>query len=387
MPASAHTASVNYTQIGYTFTITSAHGTVTKNPDKATYHAGDVVELTVAPAAGWAFVNWSGDATGSSNPVSVTINGNTAVTANYTQNGYSLTITSEHGTVTKSPDQASYHYGDVVELTAKAAPGWMFVNWSGGASGTANPVSVTINGDTAVTANFDHNGADTTGVFRPSNGALYLKNKNITGYADVAINYGLPGDYPIVGDWDGDGDATIGIFRNGTFYLRNNNTIGYADVVFAFGVRGDQPVAGDWDGDGIDTIGVYRNGLFLLRNSNDAGPADASFALGMAGDVGIAGDWNGDGKDTTGVFRPTNGALYLKNQNVTGYADIQINYGLAGDKPVVGDWDNNGTDTIGVYRNGTFMLRNSNTIGYAEMVFALGVPGDMPIAGNWDGLP
>ncbi len=113
---------------------------------------------------------------------------------------------------------------------------------------------------------------DTTGVFRPSNGALYLKNSNTTGFADVAINYGLPGDYPVVGDWDGDGDATIGIYRNGSFYLRNSNTIGFADVVFAFGAPGDQPIAGDWNGDGVDTIGVYRSstGTFYLRNSNSS---------------------------------------------------------------------------------------------------------------------
>ena len=230
-------------------------------------------------------------------------------------------------------------------------------------------------------------GGDTTGVFRPGNGLLYLKNTNATGFADVAINYGTAGDYPVAGDWDGNGTVTIGIYRNGIFYLRNSNTVGFADLVFAFGQTGDQPVAGDWNGDGIDTIGIYRNGLFLLRNSNSAGAADTSFSLGNPGDVGIAGDWNGDGMDTTGVFRPSNGIIFLKNANTSGFADVALNYGLSGDMPVTGDWDNDGIDTIGVYRNAQFLLRNSNTIGFADIVFALGNPGDMPIAGNWDGLP
>lgn len=230
---------------------------------------------------------------------------------------------------------------------------------------------------------------DTAGVFRPSNGLLYLKNTHTSGFADIAINYGLEGDYPVAGDWDGDGDATIGIYRNGSFYLRDSNTVGFADRVFAFGVPSDQPIAGDWDGDGDDTIGVYRRSTatFYLRNSNSSGAPDITFSLGLPGDVGIAGDWTGKGYDTTGVFRPSNGALYLKNTNSTGYADIQINYGLSGDKPVTGDWNDDGYDTIGIYRNGIFYLRNSNTIGYADIVFALGVPGDVPIAGNWDGEP
>ena len=230
---------------------------------------------------------------------------------------------------------------------------------------------------------------DTTGVFRPSNGLLYLKNSNDTGFADAALNYGLPGDYPVVGDWDGNGTATIGVYRNGTFFLRNSNTLGFAEVLFSFGQPGDQPIAGDWDGDGVDTIGLYRpaTGQFLLRNGNSAGTADASFYLGNVGDVGVAGDWNGDGKDSTGVFRPSNGVIFLKDKNESGFADYALNYGLPGDQPVMGDWNNDGKDTIGIYRNGTFYLRNANTNGFAELVFGLGNPGDMPIAGNWDGLP
>ncbi len=252
---------------------------------------------------------------------------------------------------------------------------------------TPTPTSTPTKTPTPTRTPVRNSDRDTLGVFRPSNGLLYLKNSNTTGFADVAINYGLPGDYPVVGDWDGNGTATIGIYRNGMFYLRNSNTIGYADLVFAFGDPGDQPIAGDWNGDGKDSIGVYRNGTFYLRNSNSAGAPQLSFSLGNPSDVGIAGDWNGDGKDTTGVFRPGNGALYLKNTNSTGFADIQINYGLPGDRPVTGDWNNDGKDTIGVYRNGTFYLRNENTIGFADLVFALGIPGDMPIAGNWDGIP
>ena len=230
---------------------------------------------------------------------------------------------------------------------------------------------------------------DTIGVFRPSNGVIFLKNSNSSGFADVTLNYGMGGDYPVVGDWDGNGTDTIGVYRNGTFLLRNSNTNGFADLSFAFGQPGDQPIAGDWNGDGKDTIGVYRpsTGQFLLRNSNSAGLAEKSFYLGNVGDVGIAGDWNGDGTDTVGVFRPSNGVIFLKNSNTSGFADITLNYGLAGDKPVVGDWDNNRTTTIGIYRNGRFYLRNSNTNGFANIILDLGIPGDMPIAGDWDDLP
>jgi hypothetical protein len=85
-------------------------------------------------------------------------------------------------------------------------------------------------------------------VFRPSNGALYLKNTNQTGFADIRINYGLPGDRPVTGDWNADGIDTIGVYRNGQFLLRNSNTIGIADISFNLGNSGDMPIAGNWDG-------------------------------------------------------------------------------------------------------------------------------------------
>ena len=91
-------------------------------------------------------------------------------------------------------------------------------------------------------------GLDTTVVFRPRNGVIFLKNTNDTGFADIALNYGLPGDQPVVGDWDDNGAATIGIYRNGSFYLRNSNTNGFAEIVFGLGNPSDMPIAGDWHG-------------------------------------------------------------------------------------------------------------------------------------------
>jgi hypothetical protein len=45
----------------------------------------------------------------------------------FTADGYTLTVNIVgDGSVTNNPDQATYHYGDVVTLTATADPGWTF---------------------------------------------------------------------------------------------------------------------------------------------------------------------------------------------------------------------------------------------------------------------
>ncbi len=78
-----HTISTSFTINTYTLTITSVHGTVTKNPDQANYNHSSTVQLTATPSAGFIFTGWSGDATGSNNPLSVTMDGNKNITANF----------------------------------------------------------------------------------------------------------------------------------------------------------------------------------------------------------------------------------------------------------------------------------------------------------------
>ena len=157
-------AEATFTLIEYTLDVTTAgtgSGTVTKAPDQATYHYGDTVDLTPNPDAGSDFTSWSGDGSGS--PVrSVTIDGNKSAEATFTLIEYTLNITCSGGTgggadrVTKSPDQATYHYGDIITLTAEPQDGETFGSWGGDLSGGANPDTILIDGDKNVTATFDY---------------------------------------------------------------------------------------------------------------------------------------------------------------------------------------------------------------------------------------
>ncbi len=128
------------------------------------------------------------------------------------------------------------------------------------------------------------------------------------------IFFGVPGDVALFCDWNGNGEDTVGLYRphEGFVYLRNSNTLGFADLDFHYGIPTDVPLCGDWDGDGIDSIGVYRPSQqrFFLRNSNSLGFADLDFQLGAPGDRPLAGDWNGDGIDSVAVFRPSTGTVY-----------------------------------------------------------------------------
>ncbi|MBX3082085.1 MAG: SBBP repeat-containing protein [Anaerolineae bacterium] len=233
---------------------------------------------------------------------------------------------------------------------------------------------------------------DTIGIFRRANANFYLRNSNTSGFADSTLTFGASTDFPIAGDWNGDGIDTPGIYRQttGEFYL-TDNTANPATVTYSFvlGNPSDQPIVGDWDGDGRDGVGVFRpsNGLIYLKNALTTGFADFTMVLGSPGDVGIAGDWNGDGKDSPGVYRPSNQVFYLSNAicNCSVFADAELGLGIAGDTPFVGDWDGDSKSGVGVYRqsNGLTYIKNALTTGFADASFVFGSASDYPLAGYW----
>ena len=129
---------------------------------------------------------------------------------------------------------------------------------------------------------------------------------------DHVFHFGTEDDMPVIGDWNGDGVYTVGIFRNGTWFLDMNGDgrWGPGDLVVQFGQQGDIPVVGDWTGDGITKLGVYRNGVFYLDTNNNhvLDAADKIFALGGPGDKPFAGDFTGSGIDTVGVYHDGGGS-------------------------------------------------------------------------------
>ena len=142
------------TGLTFTLNVTAVNGTVVNNPDQLTYYDASAVQLTASPDPGYSFTSWSGDATGSVNPLTVNMNANKNITANFTINTYTLNVTAVNGIVVKNPDQLTYDYGTLVQLNAVPDLGYDFVSWSGDIISNVNPLTVTMNADKDITANF-----------------------------------------------------------------------------------------------------------------------------------------------------------------------------------------------------------------------------------------
>ena len=186
---------------------TAGEGTVLRTPWEDVYVPGEVITLTAVPDPGWVFTGWSGGATGTTTPLTLTIQADTAITATFEALTYTLTtgVVGE-GTVTRDPDQASFTYGEVVTLTAVAAPGWTFTGWSGDASGTATPLTLTIQADTVITATFGATGGFTLNVAVDGGGSVAVVPTKTTFAAGEAVTLTATADpgWMFVG-WGGDG--------------------------------------------------------------------------------------------------------------------------------------------------------------------------------------
>lgn len=142
----------------------SGTGSVNANPAPncgTQYSSGTIVTLTANPNLGYAFNNWSGDASGSTNPTTITMNANKSVTANFVVQCYTLTTTvvpSDGGSVSANPapncNGTQYNAGTNVTLTATANSGYSFFLWGGDLSGTTNPANVAMNSNKTITAYF-----------------------------------------------------------------------------------------------------------------------------------------------------------------------------------------------------------------------------------------
>jgi hypothetical protein len=238
-------------------------------------------------------------------------------------------------------------------------------------------------------------GGDSPGLVDPATGVWWITDVE----SDTrSFYFGNPGDLPFMGDWDCDGVDTPGLYRqsDGYVYLRNSNTQGIADISFYFGNPGDIPLAGDFDGDGCDTVGLYRPSqgrFFVIDRLGDGdrglGAATTDYLFGDLGDVPFAGDFDGDGIDTFGLYRTSTGLVYLRNSHSQGIADLSFIYGNPGDRFVTGDWNADGRDSPGVYRPSalTMYVRYHNSAGNADATMGAPSATLLPVAGFFGDLP
>jgi uncharacterized repeat protein (TIGR02543 family) len=135
---------------------------VRREPNSAvtTYKSGSEVRLTAVPASGYRFVKWSGARSDTTATVTVLMNADLTLTANFeytVRPQYSLVVNADPnqgGTVTRSPSKAVYTEGDTVTVRASARQDYRFTGWSGALNDTSESVTIVMTSNMVLTANF-----------------------------------------------------------------------------------------------------------------------------------------------------------------------------------------------------------------------------------------
>ena len=132
------------TQIVKQYALTASAGDGGSVTGGGTFASGTQVSLTATPSSGYNFSGWSNGS--SANPLTVTLNSNTSITANFQVivNSYTLTVSAQEGG-SVSTEGGEYEEGTEVDVTATSDEGYEFVGWSDGETSIERVIILTTN--------------------------------------------------------------------------------------------------------------------------------------------------------------------------------------------------------------------------------------------------
>ena len=200
------------------------------------------MSLTATPAFGYHFVQWNDQNT--DNPRTITVTRDSAFTAQFAANSYSITAEPNNPTMGSAYGSGAYNFNTTATLTAVAEYGYHFTQWSDGV--TDNPRTVTVQNSATYTAQFEINSFILT--VQSSNPAIgttsgggsynYLTPVNITANPNAGYHFTQ------WSDGNTDNPRLVSVTQNATY------TAQFAINSYAVGVQSSNTNMGSVSGSG-----------------------------------------------------------------------------------------------------------------------------------------
>jgi hypothetical protein len=179
------------------------------NPNHGDYSEDTQITLRATPAANYEFVSWAGDASGTSPTVTLKMDSNKSVVANFQITEYALATQvspAESGQI--SPGEGRYSSGSSITLNATASADYEFVSWAGDASGTSPTVTLKMDSNKSVVANFRITEYTLATQVSPAEaGQISPGEGRYSSGSSITLNATASADYEFV-SWAGDASGT-----------------------------------------------------------------------------------------------------------------------------------------------------------------------------------
>ena len=174
------------------------------------YNEGATATLSLADiTTGYSFNEWTGGASGNSNPLNILISSNTTVTANFTLNKYQLVVSGgSGGSVSGS---GTFDHGTTAPISATPEQGYSFSGWSGQgiASTSATTTTVSMTDNRTITASFTPRNYSITAIVSPESTGLVSGTGNYQFGEDVTLTATPTLDGYSFESWSGDINSTL----------------------------------------------------------------------------------------------------------------------------------------------------------------------------------
>ncbi len=240
-----------------------------------------------------------------------------------------------------------------------------------------------LSGDVPVPGDYDGDEKTDFSVFRPGENKWYVFFSSDS--TSSTMEWGVSGDVPAQADYDGDGKTDRAVFRQNDpssgvakwYVFRSGDSTQFSQQ---YGINGDKPAPADHDGDGRADLVLWRasNTNFYAYLSGDGSQQTIDFSDSSTEPV--SGDYDGDNKADYAI---KSGNSWIIRSSITGTIASAITWQQSGDIPVPNDYDGDGKCDIAVWRdsNGNWYIRQSTLVGQSGELRQVGwgLSGDTPV--------
>ena len=217
----------NFTANTYTINVSAQPtngGTATGG---GTFNYGQNCTVTATAATGYTFTNWTenGNVVSTNANYTFTVNGNRTLVAHFTANTYTINVSAQPTNGGTATGGGTFNYGQNCTVTATAATGYTFTNWTenGNVVSTNANYTFTVNGNRTLVAHFTANTYTINVSANPANGGTatgggtFNYGQSCTVMATAATGY-------IFTNWTENGNV-VSTNPNYTFTVNSNRTL------------------------------------------------------------------------------------------------------------------------------------------------------------------